>query len=211
MNGPVETPTGGLHLAALILAAGASSRMGASGQHKLLALFDGAPLVRRVTERVLASGVDQAVLVTGHRADEIAMAVDGLACEIVFNAEFEAGMASSLKAGLSSVAGRAHGVMVVLADMPALTREHLAMLASAFRAHGGAAIVRASGQGRRGNPVILPKSTFAAMGKLQGDIGAKPVIESSGLPIVDIDIGAAAHVDADTPEAILAAGGVMAR
>jgi molybdenum cofactor cytidylyltransferase len=58
--------------------------------------------------------------------------------------------------------------------------------------------------------VILPRSTFDAIAKLDGDIGARPIIEKSGLPVIDVDIGAAAHLDTDTPEEIAAAGGVLA-
>jgi molybdenum cofactor cytidylyltransferase len=63
--------------------------------------------------------------------------------------------------------------------------------------------------GKRGNPVILPRATFEAIMRLEGDIGARPIVEESGLPVIDVEIGAAAHLDTDTPEAILAAGGVL--
>ncbi len=74
---------------------------------------------------------------------------------------------------------------------------------------GGRAIVRAVADGKRGNPVILPRSTFAAIMKLEGDIGARAIVETSGLDVVDVEIGSAAHLDVDTPEAVLAAGGVL--
>jgi molybdenum cofactor cytidylyltransferase len=69
--------------------------------------------------------------------------------------------------------------------------------------------VRAVSGGRRGNPVVLPRATFAAVLRLKGDVGARHVIESAGLDVVDVEIGAAAHVDVDTPEAVAAAGGVL--
>ena len=79
----------------------------------------------------------------------------------------------------------------------------------AFRAEEGRAIVRAVSGGKRGNPVILPAATFDAISRLTGDIGARPVIERSGLAVIDIDIGDAAHIDTDTPEEIAAAGGIL--
>jgi molybdenum cofactor cytidylyltransferase len=198
-----------LHVASVILAAGQASRMASSGKHKLLAEFDGIPLVRKSVETVLASECDSAVLVTGYRADDILTVVSGLDCPTVHNPDFATGMASSLRAGLAAVRDRADGLLVMLADMPGITPSDLDRLIAAFRAEEGRAIVRAVSGGKRGNPVILPQSTFDAISKLDGDIGARPIIEKSGLPIIDVDIGAGAHLDTDTPEEIAAAGGVL--
>lgn len=200
---------GALHVAAVVLAAGSASRMAGSGHHKLLARFDGVPLVRRSVATVLASRADRRVVVTGYRAADVENALEGLDAEIVMNADYETGMASSLKAGLSAVRDGADGLLVMLADMPEVTSAHLDRMIDAFRAEQGRAIIRAVSAGKRGNPVILPASTFGAISELTGDIGARPVIERSGLAIVDIDIGEAAHIDADTPEEIVAAGGVL--
>src|SRR5690606_9776735 len=101
------------------------------------------------------------------------------------------------------------GLLVFLADMPGIQPEHIDAMIDAFRAEGGKAIVRAVAGGKRGNPVILPASTFEAISKLTGDIGARPVMERSGLGVIDIDIGEAAHLDTDTPEQIRAAGGIL--
>ena len=199
-----------LHVAAVVLAAGSASRMAGSGHHKLLAEFDGVALVRRSVETVLGCRADRRVVVTGYRAGDIQTALAGLDAEIVMNADYETGMASSLKAGLAAVREGADGLLVMLADMPGVRSEHLDRMIEAFRQEQGRAIIRAVSAGKRGNPVILPASTFDAVSKLTGDIGARPVIERSGLAVVDIDIGQAAHTDTDTPEEITAAGGVLA-
>jgi molybdenum cofactor cytidylyltransferase len=193
----------------VVLAAGSASRMAGSGHHKLLAQFDGVPLVRQSVETVLRSKADRSVVVTGYRSEDIEKALSALDAEIVINAEFATGMASSLKAGLAAVRDGADGLLVVLADMPGIRREHLDEMIAAFRREQGRAIIRAVSGGKRGNPVILPASTFDAISKLTGDIGARPVIERSGLAVVDVDIGEAAHIDTDTPEEIIAAGGVL--
>jgi molybdenum cofactor cytidylyltransferase len=198
-----------LRVAAVVLAAGSASRMATSGKHKLLAAFDGVPLVRRSVETVKHSRADEVVLVTGYRAADIEQAVTGLDCPIVHNPDFASGMASSLKAGLAAVRDDADGLLVVLADMPGILPEHTDAMIDAFRAEEGRAIVRAVSGGKRGNPVILPAATFDAISKLTGDIGARPVIERSGLAVIDVDIGEAAHVDTDTPEEIAAAGGIL--
>lgn len=198
-----------LRIAAVVLAAGSASRMAASGKHKLLATFEGVPLVRRSVETVKQSHADELVMVTGYRSADVEQAVAGLDCPIFHNPDFASGMASSLKAGLAAVRDGADGLLVMLADMPGILPEHIDAMIHAFRAEEGRAIVRAVSGGKRGNPVILPAPTFDAISKLTGDIGARPVIERSGLAVIDIDIGEAAHIDTDTPEEIAAAGGIL--
>jgi molybdenum cofactor cytidylyltransferase len=202
---------GGLRVVAVVLAAGSANRMAASGKHKLLAEFDGVPLVRRSVETALASKVNETVVVTGYRADDVMGAVAGLQCRTIPNPDFASGMASSLRAGLAAVREGADGLLVMLADMPGIRTEHLDAMIDAFRAGEGRTIVRAASAGKRGNPVVLPASTFDAISKLTGDIGARPIVERSGLAVVDIDIGEAAHIDTDTPEQIAAAGGILVR
>ncbi|CUX51663.1 Conserved Hypothetical protein; putative molybdopterin binding protein with a nucleotide-diphospho-sugar transferase domain [Agrobacterium tumefaciens str. CFBP 5621] len=197
-------------VAAVILAAGKASRMGKGGAHKLLAEFDGEPLVRRTAKTALAADAASVIVVTGHRRSEIMAALSGLDVAAVENADYTSGMASSLISGFSARAARdADGVLVMLADMPGVKVGDLNLLIAAFRSASGRAIVRAVSRGKRGNPVILPKSLGDAVMRLEGDIGARHIIETSGLPIVDVDIGDAAHLDVDTPEAVQAAGGVL--
>jgi molybdenum cofactor cytidylyltransferase len=197
-------------VAAVILAAGKASRMREGGAHKLLAEFDGEPLVRRTAKTALAADASSVIVVTGHRRSEIMAALSGLDVTAVENPDYASGMASSLISGFSARAARdADGVLVMLADMPGVKSDDLNLLIAAFRSASGRAIVRAVSRGKRGNPVILPKSLADAVMRLEGDIGARHIIETSGLPIIDTDIGDAAHLDVDTPEAVRAAGGVL--
>lgn len=202
---PQVSPT----VAILLLAAGQSRRMG-SNQHKLLAEFGGIPLVRRMAEIAVAAEPTTVVVVTGHRHQEISACLTGLNIEIIHNPAYAEGMASSIISGfgVSSVIP-ADGVMIMLADMPEVNDRDLRALIMAFRDAKGGAIVRAVSGGKRGNPVILPKALRGAILKLEGDVGAKKVIETCGLPIIDVEIGDAAHIDVDTPEAVAAAGGVL--
>jgi molybdenum cofactor cytidylyltransferase len=206
----VAKPLSQISIAVVLLAAGKASRMGEGGSHKLLAEFDGVPLVRRSASIALASGASDIVAVTGHRRNEIEDALRGLAIEPVFNPDYASGMASSLVAGVGTQAAqKADGVLVMLADMPGVTCDDLITLIDAFREANGQAIVRAVSGGKRGNPVILPRSVLNAVMRLEGDVGARHIIETSGLPVVDVEIGEAAHLDVDTPEAVVAAGGVL--
>ncbi|WFU10681.1 molybdopterin-binding/glycosyltransferase family 2 protein [Rhizobium sp. CB3090] len=203
-------PQAQISVAIVLLAAGKARRMGEGGPHKLLAEFDGIPLVRRSAATALASDASAVVAVTGHRREEIEQALDGLAVERVHNPDYASGMASSLVAGISPpTVQRADGVLVMLADMPGVTSDDLKTLIAAFRKANGQAIVRAVSRGKRGNPVILPRAVFDAVTRLEGDVGARHIIETAGLPVIDVDIGDAAHLDVDTPEAVLAAGGIL--
>lgn len=199
-------------VAVVILAAGQASRMGEGGAHKLLAEFDGEPLVRRAAKTALATNAAPVVVVTGHRQSEIVATLSGLDVTAVENPDYASGMASSLVSGFSAAPARsADGVLVMLADMPGVTTGDLNLLIAAFRSASGRAIVRAVSLGKRGNPVILPRLLGDAVMRLEGDVGARHIIETSGLPVIDVDIGEAAHLDVDTPEAVVAAGGILRR
>lgn len=200
---PPRTPRVGI----AVLAAGRASRMGGE-KHKLLAEFDGEPLVRRAAKAALASGAGDVVIVTGHRAAEIETALSGLNVNTIVNADYATGMASSIRAGLECLED-VDGLCIALADMPGVTGEDLKLLIEQFTQAGGNAIVRAVSNGKRGNPVILPNILFPAISRLEGDIGARHIIEKSDLPVIDVEIGMSAHLDVDTIEAIAAAGGVL--
>ncbi|MBW6419890.1 molybdopterin-binding/glycosyltransferase family 2 protein [Rhizobium sp. XQZ8] len=199
-----------LSVGGLMLAAGRASRMGKDGPHKLLAEFDGVPLARRSAQMLLASQASPVVAITGHRREEIEAALSGLAIGSYFNPDYASGMASSLVRGFSvpELSSR-DGVLVMLADMPGVTTAHIDLLVRAFREAGGGVVVRSVSDGKRGNPIILPRLAYDAVLRLEGDVGARALIENSGLSVIDIDIGPAAHLDVDTPEAVTAAGGVL--
>jgi molybdenum cofactor cytidylyltransferase len=192
----------------VLLAAGRASRMGDEAGHKLLAEFGGETLIRRMAGMALSSKAEETVVVTGHRSVDIEASLKGLDVSLVRNGDYETGMASSLKTGLAALGSGCDGALVLLGDMPALTAAHLDRLIGAFADHRGSAIVRACDGERRGNPVILPASTFAEAMELTGDVGARALIESGVWPVIDVEIGAAARLDVDTPEAVREAGGV---
>lgn len=122
-------------VAIVLLAAGKASRMG--GPHKLLATFDGISLVRIMAERACATGAPVFV-VTGHRHPEITALLAGLPIENVHNPDFESGMASSIVAGFGAAsASGSVGVLVMLADMPAVETSDLMALIGAFEGAGG--------------------------------------------------------------------------
>jgi molybdenum cofactor cytidylyltransferase len=193
---------------ALVLAAGQSRRSGAS--HKLRATFDGVPLLRRTCETVLEAGFSKALVVLGFEEESFANQLASLPVRTVNNPRFAEGLSTSLQAGVQALGADCDGALVMLADMPGVTSGNIAKLVEAFKRAGGAAIVRATDNGKRGNPVILPRLVFAEVFKLRGDVGAKPIVEGFEGRVIDVEIGRAASVDVDTAEAIAAAGGVSA-
>ncbi|MBZ9993354.1 NTP transferase domain-containing protein [Mesorhizobium sp. BH1-1-4] len=196
-----------LKVAIVLLAAGRSSRMG--GPNKLMALFDGQPLVRRTAERTLASKASGTIVVTGHQRERVRAALSGLEVTFADNPDFADGLSTSLKAGIACLPQDVAGAMIVLGDMPGVAPGDLDRLIDAFRAAGGNCVVRASHEGRRGNPVLLPRSLFSAVAHLEGDTGARHLVEAEGLDVVDVEIGEGASVDVDTREALEDAGGVL--
>jgi molybdenum cofactor cytidylyltransferase len=200
-------------VAIVVLAAGKASRMNACGEgqnHKLLALFDGVPLIRRMVLTSLNAKATSTTVVTGHRNAEIEACLTGLPIRLCFNGRYEDGMASSIIAALRQpeVSG-ADGALILLADMPKITADHLDQLIAAFQHAGGGVIVRATADGKSGNPVILPSTLYPSVLTLKGDRGAKSLIEASGLSAVDVEIGRPALVDVDTPADVVAEGGVL--
>jgi len=205
---PREGRPAAARVGAVLLAAGRSSRMG--GPNKLLARFGGKPLARLAAERLTASSAKPVAVVVGHQAAAVREAVEGVASAIVENPDFASGLASSLKAGMRSLPASLDGVLVALADMPGIETADYERMIATFREHGGRAVIRATAAGKRGNPVILPQALVARIDELEGDTGARHLIETGGAEIVDIELGEAARIDVDTPDALAAAGGVAA-
>jgi molybdenum cofactor cytidylyltransferase len=200
---PVEKGAG--PVAALILAAGQSRRMGR--KNKLLARFDGEQLIRRSVRAALASKASPVIVVTGHMEGEIRAALDGLDVTFAHNADFAEGLSSSLKRGMGEVPGDASGALVMLADMPGIDADALNRLLDAFDPQAGRAIILPTAAGKRGNPVIWARDYFAELQSLSGDTGARHLLASHEDAVCRVEIGGDALLDVDTPEALSAAGG----
>ncbi len=145
-------------VAIAVLAAGQSTRM--NGPNKLLATFDDVPLIRRSAMIAIEAGGDPVIAVLGHMAEQCSAALDGLSVVIALNKDYASGLASSLQTAIRNVPPSADGVMMLLADMPALTAVDLKSMIRQFQNAGGQSVVRATYKGKRGNPVLLPRLLF---------------------------------------------------
>jgi molybdenum cofactor cytidylyltransferase len=192
---------GNRNVAAIILAAGRSTRMG--GPNKLLAELGGRALVRIVTEQVLASKAQGVIVVTGHQAGEVQKALRGLKVSFVHNPDFADGLASSVKTGIAAVPASADGAVVCLGDMPLISAHLIDRLIEAFTPDRGNLIAVPVSDGRRGNPVLWSRRFFNELMTLDGDIGARHLIARHSEAVAEVAVeGRGAFLDIDTPQAL---------
>jgi molybdenum cofactor cytidylyltransferase len=192
---------GNRNVAAIILAAGRSTRMG--GPNKLLAEFRGKTLVRIVTEQALASKAKGVIVVTGHQAAEVQKSLHGLKVKFVHNPDFAAGLAGSVKSGIAAVSDDADGAVVCLGDMPLIDAHLIDRLIEAFAPDSGSLIAVPISDGRRGNPVLWSRRFFKELMTLDGDIGARHLILRHSETVAEVPVeGHGAFLDIDTPQAL---------
>lgn len=201
---PAKAP----RVAAIVLAAGRSRRMG--GANKLLEDFAGKPMVRHAAEAALATGAGPVIAVTGHMREAVAAALDGLGVRIVHNPDYGEGLSSSMQAGLAVVPETCDGVLVCLGDMPAVGAGLMQKVIAAFAPDSGRLIVVPTHQGKRGNPVLFSTRFRDALMDVRGDVGARHLIGANEEAVFEVETDAACLMDLDTPEALAQARTALA-
>jgi len=195
---PVVT---GHNIAAVVLAAGRSTRMG--GPNKLLAEIGGRPLVRIAVEQALASRAKPVIVVTGHERERVEAALKGLPVQFVHNPDFATGLGGSVRTGIAAVPAAADGAIVCLGDMPQVDAALIDRLIAGFAPEQGALAVVPTIDGQRGNPVLWSRRFFPDLMAIEGDVGARNLINRYGEAVVEVPVtGKGALVDVDTPEAL---------
>lgn len=198
-------------MAALVLAAGRSTRMGIT--NKLVAPIEGLPMVAHAVDAALISQADPVLVVTGHDGDAIRMALGDRPVTLVHNPDFAAGLSSSLKTGLAALPAGLDGVVVCLGDMPFVGAHDIDKLIAAYDPDDGREICIPTHGGRRGNPVLLGARLFPAVMGLHGDVGARTLIALHEAVVCDVPIADGRDAtpgvltDIDTPEALAALDG----
>ncbi|MBI5898307.1 MAG: NTP transferase domain-containing protein [Rhodocyclales bacterium] len=192
----------GCRIAALVLAAGSSSRMG--GANKLLCEVDGVPMVRRAANAALASRCVSVQVVTGHQAEAVEQALSGLEVECLRNPDHATGMASSLRTGLAALPEEADAVVVMLADMPRVGASLIDRLIAAWDSRAPRIVAPVRG-GRRGNPILWPRALVAEMATVEGDVGARSLLQTHADRVARVEWDDdAIFADVDTPAALRA-------
>lgn len=178
--------------AALVLAAGLGSRFRASGGHgpsKLVAQFDGAPVIQHVVQAAVASRADPVFVITGHAAEAIEAALSGLPVTLVANPDYRLGLATSLRVGIAALPGDVAGTVILLGDMPLIRAGLIDQLLEAATLEPEVDAVIPVAKGRRGNPVVLARSLWAAAERLEGDAGARHLLQEPGIRVKEIETG----------------------
>ena len=188
-------------VAAIVLAAGRSSRMGE--QNKLLAAVGGTSMIQRVVDAALKAEVFSTTVVTGCQSPDVRVQLQGRDVSFVHNEDYCEGIAGSLKLGLSSLPEGIDGVMILLADMPFINSAHINELIAEFNPATERDIVAPIREGRLGNPIIWSARYIPAMMKLSGDRGARPLLDEYAANVWEVPMGDdAIFMDVDTPVAL---------
>ncbi len=193
-------PAGRPFVAAILLAAGSSSRM--RGADKLMEDAQGAPMIRRAAEALIASRADETVAVLRPGDEARRAALSGLGLRIVENPEAAEGMGASIRAGMAAIAPGADAALIALADMPEIGAREIDSLLAAFDPEEGREIVRAAtAGGAPGNPALFGRRYFEELQALEGDVGARSVLAAHPEAVRLVPLkGEAARRDLDTPE-----------
>jgi molybdenum cofactor cytidylyltransferase len=190
-------------VAAIVLAAGRSRRMGR--RNKLLAEIDGAPMIARAVDAVLAAKASPVIVVTGHQAAKVRAVLAGREVRFAHNHDFDQGLSTSLKAGIEALPGDIDGALICLGDMPRVPSRHLDTLIATFDPREGRAICVPTARGKRGNPVLFGADFFDEMKAAQGDVGARHLIGTHDDQVFEVAIDDdGIFVDVDTPSALTA-------
>jgi molybdenum cofactor cytidylyltransferase len=203
-----------LSTAAIILAAGSSSRMG-GGRHKLLLPLGDRPVIAHVIDASLASQARPIMVILGHQSDQVRTQIKQYTLHqdiaLIVNPHYQQGMSSSLRMGIQTVLANGYkkntflyqvgSALIVLGDQPLITPQIIDTLITTYRTTG-MPIVAPLYKGKRGSPVLFDKSLFSELMEVTGDEGGRTVLERHRHEVELIEIGdALTNYDVDTWEA----------
>ncbi|MCE2565708.1 NTP transferase domain-containing protein [Komagataeibacter sp. FNDCF1] len=201
--------TGRPRVAAIVLAAGASSRTAPA--HKLLAPdATGLPMIARTLRAVAASQADPLIIAYGHRSADIHAAArrgipPGRNPLFISARNHEAGLSRTLAAGIQ-LAGQhdVRGALICLGDMPCIAPSLLDRMIAVFTAHPDCPGVMPVHDGRRGNPILWNRSLFPTLMDQKGDKGARGLLDRYGAEMQQVEAGMEITEDFDTPARLAA-------
>ena len=200
-------PSDPLGVAGVLLAAGASRRM---GRNKMLLKLEEETLVRRAARRALAAGLSPVVVVLGHESDRAKAELTGLACEVVVNPDFTGPTSGSLHKGLEQLGPEVGAAVVMLADMVLVTRQMLAGLVAAARGSPAPLVVSRYGD-VTAPPLLFRRALFGELLAWNGEGCGKTVVQGHRDEALFLDWPAEVLADVDTPEDFAAATARLAQ
>jgi molybdenum cofactor cytidylyltransferase len=183
-------------ISAVVLAAGASTRMGA---HKLLLPLAGEPIVRRTVRQVCDAGFEDVLVVVGREADVVRAALDGLRCRFALNADYASGMGGSFRVAVEAL-GASEAAVFVLADQPFVTSGDYRQVIETYTRdpHDTPAIVSVRFGGVTAPPHLFTRALFPELATLEE--GARPVLSRHADRTRVVDLPPDHLVDIDTPD-----------
>ena len=191
----VQRPVG-----AIVLAAGMSSRMASTGQHKvLLPWTNGKTILEHILDQLILARIDHITVVTGNRADEIGALAEKRGAKVVFNPHYQTGeMLSSLKVGLKAQSADIAAALVVLGDQPRIQPKIVGQVTMAY-AEGKGDLIAPSYQMRRGHPILIDRRYWGEVLALPDDGAPRDVINQHTVTHINVDNDSVLR-DVDTPD-----------
>ena len=171
-------------ITAILLAAGQSKRM--HGENKLSKKIHGVPLIKHSINNILTSSVDELVVVLGYQKEIIEKLIDkNKNIRIVYNKDFETGMASSIKTGLDNLSKKTENFFICLGDMPMVNKNTYNQL---IQSRNNKDIIIPIFKGQQGNPVLFSMLMREKIMSIQGDAGAKKILKDNEDKIFNLEI-----------------------
>ena len=169
---------------AILLAAGQSKRM--DGENKLTKELRGIPLIKLSVKNILASSIDELIVVLGHQKEIIEKLIDkNEKIKFVFNKDFESVMASSIKTGIDNLSDKTEAFFICLGDMPMINSDVYNQL---IKSRSQKDILVPTYNGQQGNPVLFNKSMKEKIMDITGDVGAKKILELNKDKILNLEL-----------------------
>ena len=171
-------------ISAILLAAGQSKRM--EGENKLIKKIHGVPLIKLSVKNILTSAVDELIIILGYQREIIEKLIDkNKKIKLVFNKDFESGIASSIKIGLNHMSKKTTAFFICLGDMPLVNQDIYNLL---IKSKNNKEIIIPTYKGQQGNPILFLISMKEKIMTIQGDVGAKKILELNKDKIMSVQI-----------------------
>ena len=178
----------------IVLAAGTSKRYGL--KNKLTEIINGKSMMKHILDTLLKIFYPcELIIIVGYEHKTIINLIDNKDVQIIHNKNYKGGIGTSISTGVKGLDSAVQGVMIIPADMPFISAEDLDKLEKKFLELDCQKVILPKHKSEIGNPVILPKSYFKTLEKLNEDFGAKSKIKSTDTVTIEAKIGTLFDID----------------